>query len=116
MNWLNLARTKGQHAPTVCPTVSERHAVRSLPVQTASTSRNFSAGTTVNHSKRMLTMVSRMLVGELNRRVRRKPTKPVVLTGGARSGTRSGRTKDEDDAAISLINPGSGQAAIRRSS
>src|SRR6266403_1360164 len=112
MNWLNLACTKGQHAPTVCPAVSERHAVRSLPVQTASTSRNFTAGTTVNQSKRMLTMVSRMLVGELNRRVRRKPIKPVVLIGAARSGTSSSRTKGEDEAVMSLINPGSGQAAI----
>src|SRR6266403_4956993 len=112
MNWLNLACTKGQHAPTVCPAASGRHAVRSLPVQTASTSMNFSAGTTVNHNKSMLTMVSRMLVGELNRRVRRKPTKPVVLIGAARSGTSSWRTKDEDEAAIPLMHSGSGQAAI----
>src|SRR6476660_10589015 len=106
MNWLNLACTKGQHAPTVCPAVSDRHAVRSLPGQTASTSRNFTAGTTVNHSSRMLTMVSRMLVGELNRRVRRKPIKPVVLIGAVRSGTSSWRTKGEDETAISLMHPG----------
>src|SRR6266404_4449310 len=116
MNWLNLACTKGQHAPTACPAVSGRHAVRSLPVQTASTSRNFTAGTTVNHNKSMLTTVSRMLVGELSRRVRTKPTKPVVLIGAARSGTSSWRTKDEDEAAMSLINLDSGQAAIHRSS
>src|SRR6266481_9329439 len=108
MNWLNLACTKGQHAPTVCPAVSERHAVRSLPVQTASTSRNFTAGTTVNQSRRMLTIVSRMLLGELNSRVRRKPIKPVVLIGAGRSGTSSWRTKDEDEAAISLMHSGSG--------
>ena len=29
----------------------------------------------------MLTIVSRMLVGELNKRARRKPTRPVTLTG-----------------------------------
>ena len=47
----------------------------------------------MNQSSSALTTVIRMLVGELNRRVRRKPTKPVVLTGAGRSGTRSLRTK-----------------------
>src|SRR6195256_6595637 len=85
MNWLNLACTNGQQAPTACPTLSARQAVRSLPVQTASTSMNLSAGTTMNHSASALTIVIRMLVGELNNRVRRKPTKPVVLIGAGRS-------------------------------
>ena len=47
----------------------------------------------MNHSSSALTMVIRMLVGELNSRVRRKPMKPVVFTGAGRSGTRSWRTK-----------------------
>ena len=41
---------------------------------------------TVNQSSSTLKTVSRMLVGELNSRVRRKPTKPVVLTGAATLG------------------------------
>ena len=72
-----------------------------MPVQTASTRRNLTEGTRMNHSSSALTIVSRILVGELNRRVRRKPTKPVVLTGAARSGTSSWRMKDEP--AISLM-------------
>src|SRR6202035_3096744 len=101
MNWENFASTYGQHAPTTCPAFSARHALRSVPVQTASTSRNLTAGMTVNHSSRTLTSVSRILVGELNRRVRRNPTTPVVLIGAARAGTSSWRTND--DAAISLM-------------
>ncbi len=85
MNWVNLAWMNGQQAPTVWPTFSVRQAVRSLPLQTASTKANFSAGTTMNHSNNALTIVIRMLVGELNSRVRRKPTKPVVLIGAGRS-------------------------------
>src|SRR3954470_4953018 len=101
MNWANLAWTNGQHAPTTSPAFLARQAVRSLPVQTASTSRNLSAGTTVNHSSSTLTIVIRILVGELNSRVRRKPTKPVVFTGAGRSATRSPRTNT--DAVVSLI-------------
>ena len=81
-------------------------AVRSVPVQTASTSRNLSAGTIMNHSSSALTIVIRMLVGELNSRVRRKPMKPVVFTGAGRSGTRSWRTKLDE--VVSLIRPCSG--------
>ena len=66
-----------------------------MPLQTASTSRNLIAGTTMNHSSSALTIVIRMLVGELNSRVRRKPTKPVVFTGAGRSATRSWRTKED---------------------
>ena len=80
--------------------------MRSVPVQTASTSTNLSAGTTMNHSSSALTIVIRMLVGELNSRVRRKPTKPVVFTGAGRSGTRSWRTKMDE--VVSLIRPCSG--------
>src|SRR5665213_4592802 len=108
MNWLNFAAINGQHAPTGCPTFSARHALRSAPCHTASTTRNFSAGTTVNQISSALKMVIRILVGELIRRVRRKPTKPVVLTGAARSGTSSFRTKDGDEAARSLMRRGSG--------
>ena len=93
MNWLNLAWMNGQHAPTVCPTFSARQALRSLPVQTASISTNLIAGTTMNHSSSALTIVIRMLVGELNSRVRRKPTKPVVLTGAGRSAISLSLTK-----------------------
>ena len=64
------------------------------------------AGTTMNHSSNALTMVIRMLVGELNSRVRRKPMKPVVFTGAGRSGTRSWRTKM--DGVVSFIRPCSG--------
>jgi urocanate hydratase len=60
----------------------------------------------VNHKSNALTIVIRMLVGELSRRVRRKPTKPVVFTGAGRSATRSWRTKA--DGVVSLINPYSG--------
>src|SRR6266851_850209 len=57
-------------------------------------------------------IVSRMLVGEFNRRVRTKPMKPVVFTGAARSGTRSCRTKD--DAVMSVMPQGSvGSASLR---
>src|SRR5882724_2103370 len=96
----------GQQAPTTSPAFLARQAVRSLPVQTASISTNLSAGTTVNHSSSALTIVIRILVGELNRRVRRKPTKPVVFTGAGRSATRSWRTKP--DGVVSLITPYSG--------
>ena len=89
MNWANLAWMNGQQAPTTCPVFSERQAVRSLPLQTASTSRKFSVGTTVNHSSNAQTIVTRMLPGVLNSRVRRNPTKPVVFTGAGRSSTRS---------------------------
>src|SRR5437763_4648073 len=106
MNCGNFAWIKGQHAPITSAGFFGRQAVRSVPVQTASTSANFSAGTTMNHSSRALTIVIRMLVGELNRRVRRKPTKPVVFTGAGRSGTRSWRTKP--DGAVTLITPYSG--------
>ena len=75
----------GQQAPTTSPGLFGRQAVRSVPVQTASTSRNLIVGTRMNHSSSALTMVIRMLVGELNSRVRRKPTKPVVFTGAGRS-------------------------------
>src|SRR6202790_1252823 len=101
MNWLNFACTNGQHAPTACPAFSARQALRSLPLQTASTSRNLSAGTTTNQSSSALVIVIRMLVGELNSLVRRKPTKPVVFTGAGRSGTRSRRTNE--DVVISLV-------------
>ena len=97
---------KGQQAPTTSPGFLGRQAVRSVPVQTASTSRNLSVGTTINHSSSALTIVIRMLVGELNSRVRRKPTKPVVFTGAGRSGTRSWRTKLDE--VVSLIRPCSG--------
>ncbi len=39
----------------------------------------------MNQSASALTIVIRMLVGELNSRVRRKPMKPVVLIGAERS-------------------------------
>ena len=58
MNWLNLAWIMGQHAPTVYPTVSGRHAVRSLPVQTASTSRNFTAGTTLSQTGQAIEIIA----------------------------------------------------------
>src|ERR1700722_548761 len=110
---MNFAATKGQQAPTACSASFVRQAVRSLPFQTrfqsgesatgetASINRNLTAGTTVTHNNSMLTMVSKIFVGELNRRVRRKPTKPVTLTGAVRSGMSSCRT-NEDDAAKSL--------------
>ena len=89
MNWLNFAVTNGQQAPTERPTVSDKTGVRSLPVHTASTSRNWTAGTIVNHNSSAPRMVISILVGVLNKRVRRKPMKPVVFTGAGRSGTRS---------------------------
>ena len=92
MNWLNLAWMNGQHAPTTSFGLFARHAVRSLPVQTASISVNLIAGTRMNHNSSAQTIVIRMLVGVLNSRVRRKPMKPVVFTGAGRSGTSSGRT------------------------
>jgi hypothetical protein len=60
----------------------------------------------MNHSSSALTMVIRTLVGELNRRVRRKPMKPVVFTGAARSGKRSWLTNMGEG--VSLITPYSG--------
>ena len=57
----------------------------------------------MNHSSSALTIVIRMLVGELNSRVRRKPTKPVVFIGAGRSATSSWRTKT--DGVVSLITP-----------
>src|SRR5580692_8353572 len=93
MYCMNLAWIIGQQAPTGWPTVSARQALRSVPCQTASTSRKRSAGTTVNQISSAPTTVSRILVGELNRRVRRKPTKPVVFTGAGFSGTSWLRTK-----------------------
>src|SRR4029078_13746897 len=101
MNCENLAWMNGQQAPTTSPGFFGRQAVRSLPVQTASISVNFSAGTRRNQSSKTLTMVIRMLVGELKRRVRRKPTKPVVFTGAGRSGTSAWRTNF--DAGVSLL-------------
>ena len=106
MNCENLAWMNGQQAPTTSPGFLGRQAVRSLPVQTASNSVNLSAGTTINHSSNAQTIVIRMLVGELNRRVRRKPMKPVVFTGAGRSGTRSWRTKMDEG--VSLIRSCSG--------
>src|SRR3981081_1260847 len=108
MNWLNFACTNGQHAPTACPAFSARHALRSLPLQTASISRNLIAGPTTKQRERALAIVIRMLVVELNSRVRRKPIKPVVLIGAGRSGTRSWRTND--DIPISLM----GRGAVQR--
>jgi len=49
-------------------------------------------GTTVNQINSAPKSVSAILVGELNSRVRRKPTKPVVFTGAARSATSASRT------------------------
>ena len=48
----------------------------------------------MNHSSSALTIVIRMLVGELNSRVRRKPIKPVVFTGAGRSGDEILADKD----------------------
>src|SRR5258708_4428467 len=106
MNWLNFAWMNGQQAPITSSGFFGRHAVRSLPVHTASNSTNLIAGTTMNHNSSALTIVIRILVGELNRRVRRKPTKPVVFTGAGRSGTRSLRTNTVG--VVSLITPYSG--------
>src|SRR5215470_120520 len=92
MYCVNLAWTIGQQAPTGWPTASARQALRSAPCQTASIKRKRSAGTTVNQISSAPTIVSRILVGELNRRVRRKPMKPVVFTGAGFSGTSSLRT------------------------
>src|SRR5215510_1324542 len=111
MNWLNFAVTNGQQAPTGRPTVSDRHAVRSLPVHTASSTRNWNAGTIVNHSSSAPRMVIRILVGVLKSRVRRNPMKPVVFTGAGRSGTILRRTKNG-----AFIAAYSGQAAIRTNS
>ena len=69
---------------------------------------------TVNQTKSAPSTVKRMLVGELNSRVRRNPMKPVVLIGAGRSETSASRTKDE--AAMSLMLQGSGRDAIRRHS
>ena len=96
----------GQQAPTTSLALLARQAVRSWPVQTASISTNLIAGTTMNHNSSALTIVIRMLVGELNRRVRRNPMKPVVFTGAARSGTRTWRTKTVGS--VLLITPCSG--------
>ena len=83
--------------------VRQESTVSTTPIgQTASTNANFTAGTTITHNSSRLTIVIRMLVGELNRRVRRKPMKPVVFTGAGRSGTRSWRTKCD---VVSLIRP-----------
>ncbi|MGY3359034.1 hypothetical protein ACVWZK_005697 [Bradyrhizobium sp. GM0.4] len=60
----------------------------------------------VNQSSKAPTIVSRMLVGELNRRVRTRPTKPVVFTGAGRSSRRSRRTKLDE--VISLMRRDSG--------
>ena len=114
MNCENLAWMNGQQAPTTSPGFFGRQAVRSLPVHTASISTNFIVGTSRNHSSSAQTIVTRMLDGELNSRVRRKPMKPVVFTGAGRSGISSWRTKTDEG--VSLIRPCSGRSAIHRNS
>ena len=59
----------------------------------------------MNHSSNALTMVSRMLVGELNRRVRTKPTKPVVLH---RRGALRSHVLADNEGCVSLMRSCSG--------
>ena len=81
-------------------------AARSTPRRPAGISR---VGTTVKYSSSAPRMVSRMLVGELNSRVRTSPTKPVVFTGAGRCGTSSSaRTKAGVIEPSSLMRPCSG--------
>ncbi|MCD0421769.1 hypothetical protein LOC51_31525 [Rubrivivax sp. JA1024] len=108
MNCENLACTNGQQAPTGWPALSARQSVRFEPVHTASTNRNFTVGTTVKYSSSAPTIVSRMLVGELNSLCRISPITPGRFTGGGRCGTISPRTNTGVTDPSSLMRPCSG--------
>src|SRR5215472_2668582 len=77
------SRTKAQHAPTSGRASLVRQASRSLPLHTASTSRNFTSGGTMNANATTISTVSTPLARLENRLARIHPTTPVVLAGGS---------------------------------
>src|SRR5690242_20836902 len=71
MNWLILADTNGQQAPTVRPTLSERQASRSLPVHTASITMNLRSEEHTSELQSHVNLVCRLLLEKKKANVRR---------------------------------------------
>jgi hypothetical protein len=92
MNWANFALTNGQQAPTSRPTVSARQSARLVPVQTASMSRNFTAGHTRATMRTPLTIVSTVLNTPSNRRARVHVRASPPGSGGGSGSTSARRT------------------------
>src|SRR5712672_2788861 len=105
MNCRNLAVTNGQQAPTGRPSVSARQSVRLVPVQTASTMRKRTSGGSTTITSSRLTSVKTVLSTPPNSRHRRKPSIPLVASGGGNGAISSRRTKVESIAASALEPP-----------
>ena len=92
MNWPNLALTKAQQAPP-WPPPSTRHAVRSLPVKTASSQaqlKMFIAAQTMNAPAITLRTLSSGVAKRLRRTL---PMNPTSLGGGGSGSFSSVETK-----------------------
>ena len=85
---------KAQQAPTGCPTMSARQALRSVPLHTASTKRNWIVGGRNVSSSAATATVSAMLAGDENRFARAQASGPRIAAGGRAGATISVRTKD----------------------
>jgi len=88
--------------------------VRSLPLQTDIDQQELDCGNQDEHSSMRSRSVIKMLVGELNSRVRRKPMKPSSFTGAdVRARGPDGRKRKPH---CSFMSRGSVRAANRESS
>src|SRR5690242_21085118 len=78
MNWLILADTNGQQAPTVRPTLSERQASRSLPVHTASITMNLRSEEHTSELQSHVNLVCRLLLEKKKTNIKNHILDPVL--------------------------------------
>ncbi len=97
---------KGQHAPTTSPGLFGKQAVRSVPVQTASTSTNFSAGTSDEPQQQRADDGDQ----DVGRRIEQTRAQEADEAGGLHRRGPLGHEilADEKDEVVSLIRPCSG--------
>jgi hypothetical protein len=82
----------GQQAPTSGRAADARQAVRSDPLQTASTAKKSIIGGTTQTSSNAITMVRTPLPMLGNSFARTQPITPTIDAGGATKGTGAART------------------------
>ena len=84
--------TKAQQAPTGRWIMSSRHALRSVPVQTASMNRNLISGGTTQTSSAITASVMTLFSTLENRFARIQAIGPLTMEGGGIASWRSWRT------------------------
>src|SRR5690242_12917853 len=93
MKYGTRSRTKGQHAPISRCWTDQRHASRSFPPHTASTTRNLRISGIAQANSRAINIVSAILNGVDSRLARSQASAPVISAGGGRAAIVARRTK-----------------------